>query len=69
MCIRDRIKAVPDSTNKMVVNGKDGYAMKPVSILKAELGEKPDTSMGWGLSLIHISTKFPLLQACSLGMT
>ena len=33
------IKAVPDSTNKMVVNGKDGYAMKPVSILKAELGE------------------------------
>ena len=29
------IKAVPDSTNKMVVNGKDGYAMKPVSILKA----------------------------------
>ncbi len=27
------IKAVPDSTNKMVVNGKDGYAMKPVSIL------------------------------------
>ncbi len=33
------IKAVPDSTNKMVVNGKDGYAMKPVSILKAELAK------------------------------
>ena len=48
------IKAVPDSTNKMVVNGKDGYAMKPVSILKAELGEKPDTSMGWGVTAFFI---------------
>ncbi len=48
------IKAVPDSTNKMVVNGKEGYAMKPVSILKAELGEKPDTSMGWGVTAFFI---------------
>ena len=48
------IKAVPDSTNKMVVAGKDGYAMKPVSILKAELGEKPDSSVGWGVTAFFI---------------
>ena len=51
---KEEDKAVPDSTNKMVVNGKDGYAMKPVSILKAELGEKPDTSMGWGVTAFFI---------------
>lgn len=44
------INAVPDSTN--MVNG--GYAMKPVSILKAELGEKPDSSMGWGVMAFFI---------------
>lgn len=44
------INAVPDSTN--MVDG--GYAMKPVSILKAELGEKPDSSMGWGVMAFFI---------------
>ena len=29
-------------------------AKKPVSILKAELGEKPDTSMGWGVTAFFI---------------
>lgn len=53
----------------MVVNGKDGYAMKPVSILKAELGEKPDTSMGWGVTAFFIIfiAFMPPAPACASG--
>lgn len=48
------IKAQGDSTNKVVVNGKEGFAMKPVTILKAELGEKPDAAVGWGVTAFFI---------------
>lgn len=44
------IKAVADSTAPVKVAGKDGFDMKPVSILKAELGEKPSASVGWGVT-------------------
>lgn len=48
------IKAQADSSNQMKVNGKDGYAMKPVTILKAELAEKPDESIGWGVTAFFV---------------
>ncbi len=47
------IKAVEDPTNPLAGDGQ-GFAMKPVTIIKAELGEKPDSSTGVGVTAFFI---------------
>ncbi len=48
------IKAAEDPTNPQKVAGKDSYGMKPVEIIKAEIGVKPDASTGWGVTAFFV---------------
>ncbi len=48
------IKAAEDPTNTITINGNEALAMKPVSIIKAEIGEKPDSTMGWSVTAFFV---------------
>ncbi|MEG2237014.1 MAG: MFS transporter [Akkermansia sp.] len=56
-----KIPAEADATNPIVkdgefilVDGEKALNLKPVSIVKAELGEKPTTTMGWSIMFCFV---------------